>query len=298
MNRIPLSLGSHTLHLPSGHRLGYHISGHLPGFPVFYLHGSPSSRLEGDEWHPSARKVGVCMISLDRPGMGLSSLRPGYRLTDIPRDIEALASHLHIERFKVIGSSGGGPYALACAKVIPTDKLLGTGVVGGVAPPDAGYEGASRDRRFAFWFSWIIPESLLRWSFDSVLWWYKKDDGFWRRIVEEGIVKSMPDSDKEGMTEEETDSLVVTMRDCFGQGAAGYAREAKILFKNWGFRLEDIPGKVRLFNGDKDSHTPVSGARWMVERLPNATLRVFEGDSHVTIFRRRDEEILKEVLDL
>ena len=68
-------------------------------------------------------------------GSGLSTRRPGRAIADWPDDVRELADALGIERFAVIGISGGGPYAAACAWGLP-GRITRAGIISGVAPPD------------------------------------------------------------------------------------------------------------------------------------------------------------------
>ena len=104
-----------TIRLQDGRRLGYADLGDAGGTPVFYFHGFPSSRLEACMVEEHARRLGVRLLAVDRPGYGLSDDLPGRTIPDWPDDVVALADALGLERFAVVGSSGGGPYAIACA---------------------------------------------------------------------------------------------------------------------------------------------------------------------------------------
>ena len=106
--------------LPDGRRLAYAEFGTPDGRPVLYFHGAPSSRLEpllvgDDAW----RANGLRVIAPDRPGVGLSDFLPKRGFSQWPNDVVALADALGLERFGVIGMSGGGGYVAACAAKIP-----------------------------------------------------------------------------------------------------------------------------------------------------------------------------------
>jgi pimeloyl-ACP methyl ester carboxylesterase len=102
-----------------GRNLAYLEVGSAVGSPVFHFHGHGSSRLEALGLADAAEKAGVRLIAFDRPGIGLSDPKLGDRLLDWPLDIAEAADHLGIQRFAVKGMSAGGPYALACAHVLP-----------------------------------------------------------------------------------------------------------------------------------------------------------------------------------
>ena len=73
----------------------------------------------GASWMPPQLRTGVRLICPDRPGFGRSTFQPGRTLLDWPSDVEQLADHLGLDQFGLIGHSGGGPHALACAAALP-----------------------------------------------------------------------------------------------------------------------------------------------------------------------------------
>ncbi len=113
---------SSILWLHDGRALGYAEVGKSDGFPIFYFHGYDSSRLEVLLWREWAVTLGVRMIALDRPGIGRSDLKAGFRLLDWPDDVVEVANHLGIERFAVAAASGGGAYGLH----VPTKSRAGS----------------------------------------------------------------------------------------------------------------------------------------------------------------------------
>src|SRR5207249_1087881 len=89
------------------------------GFPVLALHGTPGSRLARWPDDDVYTEAGACWITHDRAGYGRSSRRPGRSVADEVDDVVALADELGLERFGVLGGSGGGPHVLACAALLP-----------------------------------------------------------------------------------------------------------------------------------------------------------------------------------
>ena len=108
-----------TVSTADGRTLACAEWGEPDGFPVFFLHGSPGSRL----WHHYDETVyvdvGARLITYDRPGYGASDRNPGRRFVDCAGDVAAIADQLGIERFAVTGASGGGPHSLAVAALLP-----------------------------------------------------------------------------------------------------------------------------------------------------------------------------------
>src|SRR5205823_6605134 len=128
---------SRVASLSGGRRLGYADWGDPDGRPLLFFHGTPASRLAVEWADGSAAEHGIRLLSLDRPGHGLSDPAPGRSLLDWARDIDAFADALGLERFAVAGWSGGGPYVLACAYAL-TDRLADAVVLSGCGPLDSG----------------------------------------------------------------------------------------------------------------------------------------------------------------
>lgn len=130
------------------------------GNPVFLMHGSPSCRVMWSGLANAATATGTRLIVPDRPGCGRSTHQPGRRLADWPQDVAALARHLGLERYQVVGLSGGGPYALACAAA--DARLAGTAVVNGIGPLDTpeSIAGLYDTNRFVFEAAAKGPEAL------------------------------------------------------------------------------------------------------------------------------------------
>ena len=93
---------SATLDLPDGRKLGYAQYGLPTGRAVFYLHGTPGSRIEAAAYDDLAVKADARIIAVDRPGIGLSSPQPNRTLLDHPKDIEQLARHLDLNDYGVL----------------------------------------------------------------------------------------------------------------------------------------------------------------------------------------------------
>jgi pimeloyl-ACP methyl ester carboxylesterase len=122
-----------AIRLHDGRKLGMASVGKPDGFPIFHFHGRGISRLEVLLLASVAEKLGVRLVGLDRPGIGLSHAKAGYRILDWPNDVVEVADQLGIERFAVEGLSAGAAYAMACAYEIP-ERLTACGLISSVNP--------------------------------------------------------------------------------------------------------------------------------------------------------------------
>ena len=107
--------------LSDGRRLAYEIRGNPSSqYTAFYIHGTPSCRVEFLGFNQGILdELGIRLIGVDKPGYGQSDPHYGRSLKSFVLDLEELADHLQLQRFLLIGVSGGGPYSWATAKYAP-----------------------------------------------------------------------------------------------------------------------------------------------------------------------------------
>ena len=101
--------------LSDGRNLSFTEYGDAQGCPIFAFHGLPGSRLWFNENDEVSNSLGIRLITVDRPGFGNSDPKPKRSFLDFSKDIEELCQQLSINSYSVLGISGGGVYAAACA---------------------------------------------------------------------------------------------------------------------------------------------------------------------------------------
>ena len=121
--------------VPDGRVLAFEEYGDPGGRPVLSFHGGLSSRLDAAPADAAATKLGIRLISPDRPGMGQSTYQPDRRLLDWPDDVVALTGALDIDRFAVMGWSAGGPYAAVCGARL-RDRVTRVALLSSAVPLD------------------------------------------------------------------------------------------------------------------------------------------------------------------
>ncbi|KAF2183304.1 alpha/beta-hydrolase [Zopfia rhizophila CBS 207.26] len=289
-----------TFTLPDTRSLGFATYGSTtPSDPVIFLfHGLPGCRIVGRTWDKICKKIGARLITIDRPGCGLSTLAD-RGLTDWPEDVVSLANHLGIRRFSVLGASGGGPFALACARFIPKERLRGTTVVCGIGPMEALLDTVPylswRLMGITLWFLKLVARYLILPTL--VLPYCTRDPSRLKRVLENQCKtpeeKALISNDSDIDTN--LDNSVAGLLEAFKQGTEGCMQDGTVLARNWGFELKDVDSeKVWLVHGDNDTHAPLKMAQWMDERLGGGRLRVLEGKTHFTIWKGHSEEIFRQ----
>src|SRR6266700_7837183 len=126
----------YTVRTADGRQLSTQVYGDPDGRPVFLLHGTPGSRLGPHPRSAVLHRLGVRLISFDRPGYGGSDRLAGRQVADAAADVLDIADSYGLEKFAVVGRSGGGPHALACAALLP-ERTARAAVLVGIAPHGA-----------------------------------------------------------------------------------------------------------------------------------------------------------------
>lgn len=194
------------------------------------------------------------IIAVDRPGIGWSSPHPNRTILDYARDIQHLAEYLKLDEYAVLGISGGGPYALACAASLPTEKLKAVSVVCGMGSPDMSKRGMRWTNWLGFTFGYRYFPGLTRW-------WFKRDPAAQLDLSDEKRLelayKQFFESNPHEKDVEffgDIDTLRVSLRsarESFAQGFEGFSLDGRLLAMDFGFRIEDIRKDlpVRLWYG-------------------------------------------------
>ncbi len=278
---LAASAEGRVLRLRDGRRLGYAEYGQASGRPLVALHGTPGSRLMLRVADEPARRLGIRLIAPDRPGFGLSDPKPGRRLVDWPDDLAELADALGLARFALVGISGGGPYASACAHRIP-GRLTSVGIVSGLGPVSERGALASlgREHRLVFTLARRAPW-LLRGLAAFAHWrWQNHPETLLDRLR-----ARLPAVDQAIMGRPEVGaSLVVGFREAFRRGGQAAAQELHLFAEPWGFRLEEVSLPVRLWHGDADTIVPVGMAQALARALQHCRLEIRPGAGHYWFF--------------
>ncbi len=278
------------LKLPDGRQLCYAEYGDPNGKPIFEFHGNPSSRLGSMLFDEAARRHGIRIIGIDRPGMGLSDYKPGRKLLDWPDDVLKLAEALKIDHFSIVGGSGGVPSVLACAYKIP-GRLTSVGVLFGPRPlgTPGATDGWSRSRRIQAFLGRNSPLWIGRMAMSAVARMMRRDP---ERALSK-MFKELPQSDKEAFKQPNVKQQYIdTIREAFRSGARGVALDYALSMKPWGFRLEYISIEVNLWHGEDDTVVPPAMGRYLAEAIPNCHAWFLPNEGHFSLLPNHVDEIL------
>jgi pimeloyl-ACP methyl ester carboxylesterase len=275
--------------LRDGRVLTYAEYGEVTGRPVVFFHGLPGSRVEGALLKSQAHVSGLRVIAPDRPGMGGSDFQRDRVLLDWPNDVAELADLLGVERFGVLGVSGGGPYVLACAHAIP-DRLTAAVVVAGPAPmssPEAT-SGMSAQSRRMFWIARRAPwlaHAIFGFTALALRWF--PDHVFGR------VSSSTPPCDRAVLDRPDVKQAIVgSFREALRNGGDGVAYEMTLFTRPWGFQLKDVRRRVDLWQGTEDVNVPASMTQDLATQLPDCHAHILQGEGHFSLLANHQQEII------
>jgi pimeloyl-ACP methyl ester carboxylesterase len=277
------------IHRRGGRTVAWRWWGEPDGTPVLRLQGTPGSRLTRHPDPAILRGLGVRYLMADRPGYGGSTRLPGRGVADIADDLAVLLDHHQLDRVPVMGTSGGGPHALAVAAKHP-GRIAAVSVVVGASPlePDevknlvgvnaAGYAAAER--------GWDALHELLSQVRVRLL----GDEGM------AGVLSDAPPEDRAIMADPAWQRISrANTAEALRQGAEGWTDESMALHHPWDFDTAKIRSTVTWWHGDNDMNAPLSAAKRAAARLQSVDLRVWHNEGHFASLTH-ETEIVRELL--
>jgi pimeloyl-ACP methyl ester carboxylesterase len=234
---------------------------------LFWHHGSPQTGALLEPLVTAAAERGIRLQSYGRPSYGGSTPNPGRDVASAAAEVERIADAFGIGPFAVMGASGGGPHALACAALLP-DRVTGVVCLASPAPltddfdwfdgmvdpggPRAAMEGREARARYA------ETEEFDPESFTPADWAALSDAGAWS-------------------------SLGADVGRASAAGPDGLIDDDVALVSPWGFEVSQITAPVLLVQGGQDRVIPPAHADWLLRHVPRSELWLRPGDGHISI---------------
>jgi pimeloyl-ACP methyl ester carboxylesterase len=268
-----------TVRAAGGRRLSTQMYGDPDGRPILLLHGTPGSRLGPHPRSAVLHRLGVQLISFDRPGYGDSDRLEGRKVADAAADVLAIADAYGLEKFAVVGRSGGGPHALACAALLP-ERTTRAAVLVSIAPHGADgldwFDGMSQSN--------VIEHTAAAKGYEDIVAHTKAVANAVRADPASLIAKlqaELPDPDRRVVADRGIRAMLVeTHAEALRISDFGWIDDALAFCSPWGFDPAAVTVPVLLWHGANDVFSPASHARWLAERIPSATVVVQAGAAH------------------
>ena len=254
------------------------------GLPVFWHHGTPNIGSPPAPLFPAAERLGLRWVAYDRPGYGGSTPDPGRDVGSAADLVSSVADALGIERFAVMGHSGGGSHALACGALLP-DRILGVVSMAGLAPFDA---------RGLDWFAGMAASGVnsLRAAAAG-------------RAEKQRYEASGAEYDPEFTPADEAalaggwSWLLDVVGPALAHGPGGLIDDDLAYVAPWGAEVEQITAPTLVLHGGRDRVVPSAHAEWLADRCPADELRLSPEDGHISILGSSESalEWLRERVD-
>jgi len=271
----------YDVRLPDGHLLRVHdtVDGQPVGeygdsgasatteLTVLWHHGSPQTGALLEPLLTAAAQRGIRLVSYGRPSYGGSTPRPGRTVGSAAADVAAVTAARGIDRFAVMGASGGGPHALACAALLP-DRVSAAACLAAIAPFDA----AGLD----FFAGMASDGAALR----------SAQAGRPAREHYDMTAEFDPDSFVErdyAALEGDWAALGADVGEAAAFGPDGLIDDDMAFVVPWGFDVADIPVPVLIVQGGRDRVVPPEHGAWLARTCPNAELWERPADGHISI---------------
>jgi pimeloyl-ACP methyl ester carboxylesterase len=267
------------VHSGDGRRIAVQESGNPSGQPVFLLHGTPGSRLGPLPRGIRLYELGVRLITFDRPGYGDSDRLLSRRVADVVPDVRAIADKLGIDRFAVLGRSGGGPHALACAALLPA-RVTRAGVLVSLAPRSAvglDWFAGMADSNVSAYMTAVTDPAGLTASLVRAAAVIRADPASHVAL----LGPEMPEPDRRVVSDAGIrDLLARNFAEALRGSADGWIDDSLALCSPWGFGLAGIRVPVLLWHGQDDVFSPVAHARWLASQIPHAIMSIRPATAH------------------
>jgi len=257
---------------PDGRRLAVEITGAPTGRAVFLMHGTPGSLLGPRPRGIFLYRLGIRLITYNRPGYPGSDRVPERMVADAAGDVELIADHFGIDKLSVIGRSGGAPHALACAADKRLrDRLICTAALSSLAPCDAEdldwYAGMVQSNVQAYHQA---AESDLRALIATI-----NQHAQRLRDSSQGLLNSLrpelADSDRQVIGDTALRRIIArTHADALRESVDGWVDDVLALSRRWSVTFSDITEPVLLWHGGDDMFSPAHHTEWLAKQIPGS----------------------------
>lgn len=277
--------GRFTITLADGRQLECWASdGNEPSALLLQV-GTPSAGVPYEPMLAEAARHGLRFVTYSRPGYAGSTRRPGRSVADCAPDVAAIADRLGIERLHVVGWSGGGPHALACAALLP-GLVRSAATLAGVAPWGVdeldwldGMADENRDEFGAALEGAADLERFLGSAAESV-----------RNLCGEAVADALgglvTDVDRRALSGSLADYLALLFREGVSTGIWGWFDDDLAFVGDWAFALDTITVPVTVWQGRQDAMVPYGHGQWLAGHVPGARPMLLEDEGHLSLVER------------
>jgi pimeloyl-ACP methyl ester carboxylesterase len=262
-----------------GSVITYEVAGEPDAAPVLFCHGLADSRLSARLFSQVARELGLRVVAPDRPGTGGTDPRRLRRLADWAEDAALVLDAVRADSAAVLGVSGGGPFAAACAARMP-GRVRSLTLVSPLGLPGWPTRGMAAGERLSLEIARHAP-AFGGWFLGRLAALERRSPELFLRLA----TSEMPDIDRRALQQPGVrDPFLANYVEAFRHGSWGVAQDLRVLTRPWGFELGSIGVPTSIHHGDADTTVPPQHARLYAREIPDAQLRLHPGQGHFSIF--------------
>jgi len=261
-----------------GSVIAVEVVGEPDAAAVLFCHGLADSRLSAYWFERTARELGLCLVALDRPGTGGSDPRRLIRLADWVGDAALVLEALRVDSVALLGVSGGGPFAAACAAAFP-GRIRSLVLVSPLGLPWWPTHGMAPGERVSLALARRAP-AFGGWFLGRLAVLARRSPGLFLALT----ATSLPDIDSGALGQPDArESFLSNYTEAFRRGSRGVAQDLRVLTRPWGFELGHINLPTVICHGDADTTVPLRHAQLYAEAIPGAKLQIHAGHGHFSI---------------
>jgi pimeloyl-ACP methyl ester carboxylesterase len=280
---------------PGGRRLDVELSGPRDGQVVLAHHGTPDAGTMFEPLVDAAGARGLRHVTYSRPGYGGSERHEGRRVADCAADVVAILDHLEVDRCFTVGTSGGGPHAVACAALLP-ERTIAAASVAGVAPWSAEgldwLDGMGAENQAEFGAARAGAEAL-REFLDRAATGLRDADG---AGLQRAFGDLLSDVDKSALTGDFAEYLAASGREGLRTGIWGWFDDDVAFLSEWGFSLDEIEVPVTVWQGAQDRFVPFAHGEWLAEHVAGARAELRPEHGHLSLTVGAYGDVLDDLL--
>lgn len=266
------------LRLDDGRTLHWYDTGAPDGVAdppvVYWHHGTPNIGAPPAPLFALSERLGVRWVAHDRPGYGGSTARPGRTIADVVPDVVAVTAARGVDRFAVMGHSGGGPPSLACAALLP-DRVTAVASMAGLAP----YDVSTADG--LDWFVGMAGDGPLRAALAG-----RAAKEAYEAAAPEGMPGFIP-ADWAAL-EGDWSWFGQVVPPALANGPGALIDDDLSYVAPWGLDVGAVGAPVLVLHGAADGVVPAAHGEWLADHLPSAELWLVPDAGHISVLARAE----------
>ncbi|HEY5437624.1 MAG TPA: alpha/beta hydrolase [Acidimicrobiales bacterium] len=277
-----------------GRQLQVATLGEPTGRTVFFHHGTPGSASLVRTLAPLAESGELFVITMSRAGYGTSSRQEGRTVANAAGDTTNVLDALGREDYVVVGWSGGGPHALACA-ALDAARCTAAWSIAGVVPISADID----------WTEGMGPENLEEFALAMAGGpeyepYVAAQAAHFAEATEGNVIELfgglLSDPDKATLANDDARELFAdSLRQGFSNGYFGFFDDDRAMLSEWGFDPATISIPVAVWYGNEDLMVPSKHGEWLLRTLKNVNEHHYPSEGHLSIIANHFDELTADI---